>query len=254
MLVERFGCFGGVITTVGMETMGWYRYEGTDDCEGIGREMERVAARMGGSTKWPYNNSDCLDAERFKVVADTLVREAGIRPLLHSWVVDVVMSPDKAAISGVVIECKSGRRVILASRVVDCTGDADVAHLCGCPTTRAPASRRMGVTTVFSAAGVDNEKFLEHVHRNPRTYADWSTQEWKQETTGKEDVLRSPFLDTEFNKAAADGVISKSHADSLVGSWSALSEAGEATNLNLVHLPGSQYVLWCLGAWWATQC
>ena len=24
----RFGCFGGVITTVGMETLGWYRYEG----------------------------------------------------------------------------------------------------------------------------------------------------------------------------------------------------------------------------------
>ena len=36
--------------------------EGTQDCEGIGREMERVAERMGGTTKWPYNDSDCLDA------------------------------------------------------------------------------------------------------------------------------------------------------------------------------------------------
>ena len=36
--------------------------EGTEDCEGIGREMERVAERMGGTTKWPYNDSDCLDA------------------------------------------------------------------------------------------------------------------------------------------------------------------------------------------------
>ena len=25
---QRFGCFGGVITTVGMETLAWYRYEG----------------------------------------------------------------------------------------------------------------------------------------------------------------------------------------------------------------------------------
>ena len=25
ILCERFGCFGGVITTVGMETIGWYR-------------------------------------------------------------------------------------------------------------------------------------------------------------------------------------------------------------------------------------
>ena len=28
MICERFGCFGGVITTVGMETLAWYRYEG----------------------------------------------------------------------------------------------------------------------------------------------------------------------------------------------------------------------------------
>ena len=28
LLCERYGCFGGVITTVGMETIGWYRYEG----------------------------------------------------------------------------------------------------------------------------------------------------------------------------------------------------------------------------------
>ena len=49
------------------------RYEGTVDCEGIGREMERAAARMGGTTKWPYNDSDCLDADRFKTVADSLV-------------------------------------------------------------------------------------------------------------------------------------------------------------------------------------
>ena len=41
----RFGCFGGVITTVGMETIAWYRYEGTVDPEGIGIEMERLAAR-----------------------------------------------------------------------------------------------------------------------------------------------------------------------------------------------------------------
>ena len=27
ILMERFGCFGGVITTVGMETLAWYRYD-----------------------------------------------------------------------------------------------------------------------------------------------------------------------------------------------------------------------------------
>lgn len=35
--------------------------------------MERVAQRMGGSTKFPYNDSDCLDAEKFKIIADNLI-------------------------------------------------------------------------------------------------------------------------------------------------------------------------------------
>ena len=109
---QRFGCFGGVITTVGMETLGWYRYEGTsNDSEGIGREMERVATRMGGSVKWPYNDSQCLDADAFKVVADRLVEDAGVRPLLHCLVVDVIMDGD--SIQGVIIESKSGRQAVL---------------------------------------------------------------------------------------------------------------------------------------------
>ena len=245
ILMERFGCFGGVITTVGMETMGWYRYEGTEDCEGIGREMERVAERMGGTTKWPCNDSDCLDAEAFKIVADTLIQESGVRPLLHCFCVDVLKSEDGGRIVGVVTESKSGRTVVLAKRVIDCTGDADVAHLAGCPTTRLPGPQRMGATTVFSTAGVDKERFLQHVKDNPRTYLAWSESgngDWKQETTGKENHLPTPFLDKEFEKAARDGVISNEDGSSISGSWSALSDAGEATNLNLVHLSGASYV------------
>ena len=36
-----------------------------------------------------------------------------------------------ALIQGIIMESKSGRRVILADRVIDCTGDADVAHFAG---------------------------------------------------------------------------------------------------------------------------
>ena len=49
---------------------------------------------MGGTIKWPYNNSECLDADFFKVVADHLVTTSGIRPLLHSYAVDVIMEDD----------------------------------------------------------------------------------------------------------------------------------------------------------------
>ncbi|KAL6044704.1 Sarcosine oxidase subunit alpha, partial [Balamuthia mandrillaris] len=72
ILMERYGCFGGCITTVGMETLAWYRYEGTTDVEGVGIEMERLAAQMGGTVKFAYNDSHCLDADFFKIVADRM--------------------------------------------------------------------------------------------------------------------------------------------------------------------------------------
>lgn len=225
-----------------METLGWYRYEGCDDCEGIGREMERVAERMGGSTKWPCNDSQCLDAERFKQVADALVEGSGVRPLLHCLCVDVVRGggPHNQSITGVVTESKSGRAVVLAKTIVDCTGDADVAHLAGVPCRSLPKGERMGTTAVFNVAGINKKRFLEFVSHNPRTYADWSGSdgEWKQATTGKEEALPSPFLAQEFRVAAQKGAISEAEAKELCGSWSALSECGEATNLNLVHMKG----------------
>ena len=234
ILLERYGCLGGVITTVGMETIAWYRYEGTVDSQGIGVEMEKLAAKMGGTIKWPYNDSECLDADFFKIVADYLVTEAKVRPYLHSLATEVIMEDN--LIKGVITESKSGRQAILAKRVIDCTGDADIAHLAGAPYRKTARAEVMGVTTVFSCAGVNKEKFLQYAQANPATYADWG-KTWDQETTGKEDNLPSPYLEKEFVKAREMGLIPK-NIDTISGSWSALSDAGEATNLNLVHMKG----------------
>ena len=61
-----------------------------------------------------------------------------------------------------------------------------------------------------------------------------------QETSGKEDDLRSPYLDEEFEKARNNGVIPNTGRTSdLGGSWSAIrGDTGEATNLNLAHVQG----------------
>jgi len=233
ILMERFGCFGGCITTVGMETLAWYRYEGCIDSEGIGIEMERLAATMGGTVKWPYNDSECLDADFFKLVADHLVTTSGIRPLLHSFAVDVIMDGD--VIKGVIMESKSGRRAILADRVIDCSGDADIAYMAGAEYRKTKKDEMMGVTTVFNASGVDKKKFVKYTEENPATYQDWS-RTWEQETTGKEDSLRSPYLDVEFEKAREQGIIPVADTQDIGGSWSALTKAGEATNLNLAHM------------------
>ena len=69
-------------------------------------------------------------------------------------------------------------------------------------------SEAMGMTTVLNCSGVDRENFIKYTESNPATYEDWS-RTWDQETTGKENHLRSPYLDLEFDKAREAGAIPK---------------------------------------------
>ncbi len=69
ILLERYGCFGGNITQVGVEGFAWYRHPETIDSEGIGREFEERAKQMGAAMPEPQSISHSLDAEGFKFVA-----------------------------------------------------------------------------------------------------------------------------------------------------------------------------------------
>lgn len=234
ILVERYGCFGGVISQVGVEGIAWYRHEGTVDVQGIGIEFERRAREMGGTRQEPQSQSQALDAEMFKVVADTLVQEAGVVPLLHCLAVDVVMEGD--TLRGIVAESKSGRQAILARRVVDATGDADIAHRAGVPCYKTPREEMMGVTVMFSCTGVDGQRFLDHVQQHPSTYGTWG-QKWQMKTSGKEDGLFSTYLEEPFNQARRDGLIPED-LTGIGGTWSTFTETGDATNLNMIYLTG----------------
>src|SRR5262249_59273788 len=69
------------------------------------------------------------DPEELKMICLEMTQEAGVRLLLHTWVVRAIRDGDR--LTGVVIENKSGRQVAAARIFVDCSGDADVAALAG---------------------------------------------------------------------------------------------------------------------------
>jgi hypothetical protein len=234
MVVERFGCLGGNITAVGVESIAWYRREGTVDCEGIGIEFEQRAKVMGATSPEPQSKSEAINADMFKHVADRLVSEAGVTPLLHAVVIDAITEGD--AITGVVTHSKSGRGAILAKRVIDASGDADVAYDAGAPTRKTARERMLPVTVMFSVAGVDRRRFLDYVEANPQRYRDWG-HEWNIGKGNKEDELFSPYLQEPFEKARAGGVIPPG-LKTIGGTWSTITDAGEATYLNMIHLTG----------------
>ena len=195
MLIERYGCFGGNITQSMIGTIAWYRYAETVEAGGIGLEFERRAKQMGGSIN-TFNKEilttemgkfleqkgllvngkptyEMLDTEMFKYIADTLIQEANIVPLLHCTVVNVLKDDDN--IIGVITESKSGRQAIMAKRIIDATGDADVAYFAGAPYRKDPKNKLQGVTLNFSCSGVDIKEFftyyLKKIQEKPGLFA-----------------------------------------------------------------------------------
>ncbi len=233
-LLDRYGCFGGNMTQVGVESIGWYRHEQTVEAEGIGRELEDRAAAMGAANPESQSLSMGIDGERFKYVADVLVAEAGITPMLHRLAVKPII--EDGAIRGVITESKSGREAVLAKRVVDATGDADMAARSGAPVRKTPREEMLAASVMFSMTGVNKRKFLEEVKADPQTYRDWAgNAEWEIETTGKEDELFSPFLRKPFKRAVEEGLI-PANLITLAGTWGTVTDQGDLTYLNLVHL------------------
>jgi flavin-dependent dehydrogenase len=170
-LLERHGCFGGNITQVGVEGFAWYRHEATVDSEGIGPEFEERAKAMGAAMPEPQSLSHALDAEMFKYVADVLVQESGVEPMLHrTFVAPIVRN---GVIEGVITESKAGREAILAKRVIDATGDADVATRVGARVHKTPREEMMSVSVMFSMTGVNKQRFIDAVKADPQTYNDW---------------------------------------------------------------------------------
>ena len=235
-LVERYGCFGGNITAVGVEGMAWYRHEHTIEAGGLAIEFEQRARDMGVAVPESQSLSYEIDAEGFKVVADQLVQEAGIEAMLHRTFVAPIMDGD--SIVGIITESKAGREAITARIVIDASGDGDVAHRAGAPTHLAPREHLMAASVMFHLAGVNKRAFMAGIADDPQTYADWGGNgEWDIETSGKEDGMYSPFLHKPFKQAIEAGLI-PAHLTSMAGTWGAMHDSGELTYMNLVHLAG----------------
>ncbi|MDG0970342.1 MAG: FAD-dependent oxidoreductase [Porticoccaceae bacterium] len=234
-LLERYGCFGGNLTQVGVEGFAWYRHDQTVDSQGIGIEFEERAKSMGAANPEPQSNSHAIDGEAFKYVADVLVEEANIIPMLHRTMVEPIM--DKGVIKGVIVESKAGREAILAKRIIDATGDADIAYRAGAVVHKTPVEDMMAASVMFSINGVDKKRFIDDVKANPHSYSDWCGPDWSMETSGKEDALFSPYLKKPFEKAIESGLIPK-NLNTITGTWGAISEQGDLSYLNLVHLAG----------------
>ena len=183
ILIERFGCFGGNITSVGVEGFAWYRHEKTIEAGGLAFEYEQRAIENNAAVPESQSKSYELDSEGFKVVADNLVLKAGVCPMLHRAFCSPILEGNE--IRGVITESKAGREAILGKIIVDATGDADVARRSGVTVFKNKKEDMISASVMFHMSGVNKEEFMDEIERDPQKYSDWSDKNWQVQTSGK---------------------------------------------------------------------
>lgn len=130
-LIERYNHLGGLWT--GGIVLPLYSTHGIEKNKkqiqvmyGLGNEIWQELRKIGGSI---YEVDPVIDPEAGKYVMERMVVDSGVKILYHTLATSVLM--DGNTIKGVYIENKSGRSIILAKVIIDCTGDGDIFHYAG---------------------------------------------------------------------------------------------------------------------------
>ncbi|HOL66932.1 MAG TPA: FAD-dependent oxidoreductase, partial [bacterium] len=164
MLVERYGYLGGMITgshVVWVLGVGdGYHPKARGIIQEIRQRLEPLEAVTPGNECGDY----AVDAEVFKWQAAEMIEESGGQILLHTLACQPILQGNR--VCGLYTESKSGRQAILASVVVDCTADADIAYRGGCPCD----NQTHDVTLRIVLEGVDERKVKSFAAEEPRRY------------------------------------------------------------------------------------
>ncbi|HRD97778.1 MAG TPA: FAD-dependent oxidoreductase [Rubrivivax sp.] len=167
LLVERYGFFGGMGTAGGVTNFaGLYgRRQGRMQqlVRGVADELLARIEALGGLNA-PQDGLQgrirvrSYDVAAFKCAADGLLQHAGVQMLLHALAVGVLQDA-AGSITAVIVETKSGRQAIVAQQVIDCSGDADIAHQAGVPYQLGDgAGDGLYPSTMFRISHVDAER------------------------------------------------------------------------------------------------
>ena len=160
LLVEQFNCLGGVATAGGHNHICLYSSWGTDRriVGGIPFEM---ACRVTDAGYGVHSNSSTdFELEGMKLVLEQMAEESGIQLLYHTFFCDSLVEDGRVV--GGIIQNKSGRQAVLAKRVIDCTGDGDVAAKAGCAYDVGNEDGLcQPVTLMFTIGGVDYDRVCQ---------------------------------------------------------------------------------------------
>ncbi len=164
LLVERYGFLGGTSTSV-LDTFYGFYTPGKDTARvvnGIPWEIvERLAAYdmvLERPSSYGAGQAVTYDPTTLKVVWEQTALASGVRLLLHTFCVDVLMQ--NGSITGLVVASKQGLGLIKGRVFVDSSGDADLVFRSGAPFEMAGTDGHepQSLTTTFRLGGVNLDR------------------------------------------------------------------------------------------------
>ncbi|MGN1226713.1 MAG: FAD-dependent oxidoreductase [Candidatus Cryptobacteroides sp.] len=172
MLIESRGYLGGNLT-IGLPILAFLGPKGNQIIYGAAQDfIDRLRAQGAASEHKPcrlHMSLTIVDGEAVKRTAFQIMEESGVEVQLYTFVSDSIV--EDGVLKGVIIESKAGREVIFARRVIDCSGDADVAYRAGVECRKGDSQGNMQPPTLmFSMRGVEVSALRSAITREPETY------------------------------------------------------------------------------------
>jgi hypothetical protein len=175
LLVENAGFLGGISST--LPWLGFHDRDYRLIVKGLPLEFCQRLQAAGAASQHELDpkcaSAISVDTHWWKILLMQLMREAGVRLLLHSQVVDTIREGDR--IAGVMVENKSGRQRIEADVTIDCSGDGDVAARGGVKWEKGRTADGLvqAPTLVFKLGGVNREGFIAGCKDPAINYREW---------------------------------------------------------------------------------
>lgn len=203
-LVERYGFLGGAATASLVNPISVFKSNGDQVIRGLPWEFVERLSEIGGAIDDYENGNVPVDTEKYKLVAQRMLLEAGVKLYLHSYISDVTVSGK--ALTHVIINNKNGTSAISAKYFVDATGDADVCALAGFPMQALPTATEMQPASLgFRIGGVKLELVTGLHPRTPNAkFQMFSVREKFESLASKEEIpnFGGPWFCTVLNDEA----------------------------------------------------
>jgi len=180
LIIEQFNCLGGVATAGGHGHICLYSAWGTNE-RVVGGIIWEAAKRVEKAGYGVCSNSSAdFEVEGMKLILEQMAEESKTNLIYHSLASEAIVEGKE--IKGVVVYNKNGRQEIYADRIIDCTGDGDIAAMASCSFDYGDEENGLcqPVTLMFTIGGVDWNKVVKFRQEYQSKYSN-DPNSWKLE-------------------------------------------------------------------------